>query len=105
MIDISDGLLIDLGHICEMSRCGFKLFEDKIPVNDELKSFCTDKKIRFTDYSLYSGEEYELLFTSEKDITDDKQITCIGEITSRGYTLVMDNRETEIKIKGYDHFK
>ena len=105
MIDISDGLLIDLGHICEMNSCGFKLFEDKIPAHDELKTYCNDKKIRVTDYSLYSGEEYELLFTSEKDITDDKGITCIGEITPGGYTLVMDNRETEIKINGFDHFK
>jgi thiamine-monophosphate kinase len=105
MIDISDGLLIDLGHICEMNSCGFKLFEDKIPAHDELKKFCFDKKIRLTDYSLYSGEEYELLFTSEKDITDDKQITCIGEITHRGYILVTDNSATERNINGYDHFK
>jgi thiamine monophosphate kinase len=88
-----------------MNSCGFKLFEDKIPAHDELKTYCNDKKIRVTDYSLYSGEEYELLFTSEKDITDDKGITCIGEITPGGYTLVMDNRETEIKINGFDHFK
>ncbi len=105
MIDISDGLLIDLGHICEMNSCGFKLYEEKIPVHDELKKFCSDKKISLTDYSLYSGEEYELLFTSEKYITDDERITYIGGITPRGYTLVIDNAETEIKINGYDHFK
>jgi thiamine-monophosphate kinase len=105
MIDISDGLLIDLGHICEMNSCGFKLYDDRIPAHDELKTFCSDKKIRVTDYSLYSGEEYELLFTSEKYITDNDQITYIGEITHRDYTLVTYNSETEININGYDHFK
>jgi len=105
MIDISDGLLIDLGHICEMSSCGFNLFEEQIPVHEELKTFCADKKIRSADYSLYSGEEYELLFTSEKEITDNRQITHIGDITSDGYTLVSDNIQTAVKINGYDHFK
>ncbi len=105
MIDISDGLLIDLGHICEMSGCGFKLYEEKIPVHEEIKKHCADKKISSSDYSLYSGEEYELLFTSEKDITDNSQITYIGDITTDGYTLVSDNIQKEIKINGYDHFK
>lgn len=105
MIDISDGLLIDLGHICETNSCGFKLFEEKIPAHDELKKFCNAKNLKLTDYSLYSGEEYELLFTSEKNLRNDDRITCIGEITRGGYTLVTGKIETEIQIKGYDHFK
>jgi len=105
MIDISDGLLIDLGHICEMNSCGFKLYEDKIPAHDELKTYCNDKKIRVTDYSLYSGEEYELLFTSEKALDADRNITYIGDITPGDYRLVLNNIETIVKINGFDHFK
>ncbi len=105
MIDISDGLIIDLGHICTMSSCGFELFEEKIPVDKELNDFCINKKIKTSDYSLYSGEEYELLFTTKNEIPDNKQITHIGNITTDGYTLISGGIRSSIEIDGYDHFK
>lgn len=105
MIDISDGLIIDLGRICKLSNCGFELFGDKIPADPELKNFCAVKKIDVTDYSLYSGEEYELLFTTRQEICDNKQITCIGNITSDGYTLISSGSRIAVELKGYDHFK
>ncbi len=105
MIDISDGLLIDLGHICTISKCGFELFEDKIPADGELKNFCLVKNIKVSEYSLYSGEEYELLFTTKNEIPDNNQITYIGNITANGYTLISGNIRSAIEINGHDHFK
>jgi len=105
MIDISDGLISDLGHICTMSNCGFELYTDKIPADDEIINFCINKKIKVSEYTLYSGEEYELLFTSKKEIYNNKQITYIGNITSNGYTLISDNSKSAIELNGYDHFK
>jgi len=105
MIDISDGLLSDLGHICEMSNCGFDLYEDKIPADTELINFCGNKKIKVSEYSLYSGEEYELIFTTKKEIPDNKFITHIGDITSNGYFIVSDGLRSAVLINGYDHFK
>lgn len=105
MIDISDGLISDLGHICSANNCGFELYNDKIPADSEIFKFCMDKKLNISDYTLYSGEEYELLFTSKKDIIDNNQITCIGNITSDGYTLISEGSKSAIKINGYDHFK
>jgi thiamine-monophosphate kinase len=105
MIDISDGLLIDLGHICESSACGFELFEEKIPAENEIKDFCGINKTEFSEYSLYSGEEYELLFTSKHDIIDNNQITCIGNITTGGYSLISSGLRSAVELKGHDHFK
>ena len=105
MIDISDGLLIDLGHICTMSRCGFELFNEKIPADSELKNFCCNKNIQTSQYSLYSGEEYELLFTTKNNINDNKHITYIGNIIPEGYTLISNGSASTVKITGYDHFK
>lgn len=105
MIDISDGLLMDLGHICSMNGCGFELFEERLPADMELKDYCTNKNISISEYSLYSGEEYELLFTSEKEITGNRLITHIGSITAGGFFLVSGESRRPVITAGYDHFK
>ena len=105
MIDISDGLLSDLGHICEMSKCGFELHLKRIPVDNEIKNFCDHKKINTLDYTLYSGEEFELIFTSPKEIIGDSNITYIGDIIPYGYEAVSDNEKRLITTEGFDHFK
>jgi thiamine-monophosphate kinase len=105
MIDISDGLLSDLGHICKMSNCGFELHLNKVPVENEIKNYCEHKKINTLDYTLYSGEEYELIFTSPKEIIGDKNITYIGDIIPYGYEAVSGGEKTLITTDGFDHFK
>ena len=105
MIDISDGLLSDLEHICKTSNCGFQLNLDKIPVDSEIKNFCAAKKINILDYTLHSGEEFELLFTSPKEIIGDNNITCIGDIIPYGYEAISGGTKTLIAIDGFDHFK
>ncbi len=105
MIDISDGLLSDLGHICEESKTGFVIDTDSLPVPYELLSFCKGDYNKMLDYSIYSGEEYELLFTSSKPDSGHAGIRCIGRITGSGYILRSGNSSTKIDIKGYDHFR
>ncbi len=105
MIDISDGLLIDLGHICEMSHCGFEIYIDNVPADDELEGFCAEKKIAASDYTLYSGEEYELIFTAKKDIKDNEHIRYIGNVTASGYILIKGDSQITIEPAGYDHFR
>jgi len=105
MIDVSDGLIQDLGHICEMSGCGFELDERKIPADHELVRFCDQNKVKISDYTFYSGEEYELVFTAKNQIADNNLITCIGNVTRSGYSLNSDGILTSIGLKGFDHFK
>lgn len=104
MIDISDGLVSDLGQICRESGTGFILDGDSIPVPEELGRFCADYERNTLDYTLYSGEEYELIFTSTKPESSINGITLIGRITESGYILKTGDASLEIAIKGYDHF-
>ncbi len=57
MIDLSDGLGMDLNRVCEASGCGAFIFEDHIPKN---------KGVKRTDSALFDGEDFELLFTLSK---------------------------------------
>jgi len=104
MIDISDGLINDLGHICRESKTGFELFTDKLSVHDEIRNYCLDRNREPADYLLYSGEECELVFTSKEDVPATPGITHIGNITSEGYTLISGDKKAPVSIKGYDHF-
>ena len=105
MIDISDGLISDLRHICEESSTGFVINAESLPVPAELLSFCSGNINKVLDYSLYSGEEYELLFTSSKPESGYNNIRLIGRITDSGYILKTGDSSREIKIAGYDHFR
>ncbi|MFC1669767.1 thiamine-phosphate kinase [Spirochaetota bacterium] len=111
MIDISDGLLTDLGHICLSSKKGFSLYEDKLPVSEELKKYLEMEKGHPGKFALFSGEEYELLFTSSKKRGDEAlheidgiKITPIGEIVDKKYYLISGEEKNEIEITGFDHF-
>jgi len=103
MIDISDGLLSDLNHICEESGCGFELFAQSIPVSAEVESYCSGKSIDPLSYAMYSGEEYELIFTSPKEIKNGF-VSLMGRIIPEGYYIIKDNVRTGIVIEGFDHF-
>jgi len=58
MIDTSDGLSVDLLHLCEESRCGAEVRLDALPVSHELRSLVK----RPEDLALHGGEDYQLLF-------------------------------------------
>jgi len=105
MIDISDGLISDLGHICKESDTGFVIYSDSLPIPAELLNFCAGKNNKVLDYSLYSGEEYELLFTSSKPESGHDEITLIGRISESGYFLKTGDSSEEVVIAGYDHFQ
>jgi len=104
MIDISDGLSTDLGHLCEESRVGATIQADAIPA-----------AVRGEDglqLALHGGDEYELLFTAPPDRRIPKQvakvaITRIGEITrGRKMKLTLSNGKSEpLAPHGWEHFQ
>ena len=112
MIDISDGLLSDLNHIADESGRGFLLYGDTLPVSAELRNYAASKGADPIEYALKSGEEYELLFTSDLFISETVQmiindipVTLIGEITESGRKIERHGKITEAGTAGYDHFR
>ncbi len=111
-IDISDGLISDLGHICKASKAGARIEAERVPVHPVAKN---NFKEHALEMALAGGEDYELLFTASNDIIGKvgKVISCpvtvIGEITADDtdrITIVDKNGEPlEIAKTGWQHFK
>lgn len=110
MIDTSDGLSIDLGHICEESGVGAEVVADSLPVSPALQ----DAFINPYEYVLHGGEDYKLLFTVPPDkqgsileLTPKYQLTQIGRITQAPGLFVMefDGSKRKLEQKGYQHFR
>jgi len=117
MIDISDGLTADLGHMMKQSQVGAELQLTQIPISPALKRYALKTEAKALDFALYGGEDYELLFSvTEKKVQKLEglieegliQAVQIGKMISKKRGLVGRNRKdglTNIKPKGYDHFR
>jgi len=99
MIDISDGLSTDLGHLCKESKTGAVVYAESLPA------------IAGLTLALHGGDEYELLFTARPDRRIPQQIagvqlTRIGEITrGKRMRLVTAAGKTEtLQPAGWEHF-
>ncbi len=104
MIDVSDGLLIDLSHICDESNVGAIIYKDKIPVSREFTNAAKRLGIEPLKFALKGGEDYVLLFTSPSKIK--KNAFRIGEIIKKGRFLVdTKGKKRSFKAEGYEHFK
>jgi thiamine-monophosphate kinase len=104
MIDISDGLLIDLTRLCEESKVGARIYSENIPLSSELKRTAKYLSISPLSLALSGGEDYELLFTasSRKRV----KAICIGEIT-KSERVIVDKygKEVPFSAEGYQHFR
>ncbi|MGI1679750.1 MAG: thiamine-phosphate kinase [Cellvibrionaceae bacterium] len=112
-IDISDGLVADLGHICKASGVGAVIDLERIPVSEPLKKLASREQL--AEWTLAGGDDYQLCFTVPADQTaiiehmiDSKKLEAIaiGEIT-RGNKVVCMSKGKEISLKktGYQHFE
>ena len=94
MIDISDGLSSEVLHLCQASKVGCNIYEEKIPLDKQTKEFAEELSINPLVAALNGGEDYELLFTVPITCFDvikkEFDITIIGHITaeSEGANLV-----------------
>ncbi|HRB22359.1 MAG TPA: thiamine-phosphate kinase [Ferruginibacter sp.] len=110
MMDISDGLSSDILHICNQSRVGCVLYEDKFPIHEEAKQFAYKLQLDPTACALSGGEDYELLFTiSQTDyeiVKDNKEISVIGYITEEKEGSVIITRagnKHQLIAQGWNH--
>jgi thiamine-monophosphate kinase len=109
MIDISDGLKADLGHILEESGCGAIIDADAIPLAECVRAL-DDEPLHL---ALISGEEYELLFTARPEAhigilecaaASNLRVSLIGEIVKgSGLKLRRGNALEDLDTRGYEH--
>ncbi len=116
MIDLSDGLLADLRHICEASDAGANLYHSGLPLSPELEALSEINNFDPHDLALSGGEDYRLLVTVPRKYASSFQKTfeteklahiyLIGEITrpNRITVLMPDGIEKQLDTKGFEHF-
>ena len=115
MIDVSDGLVADLEHICDGSGVGAKIFIDDIPVSDEVQVIVESGLAKLKDL-IVTGDDYELIFTApeerSKEIvsfaeTAEVAVTKIGVLDGKpGAVKIIDSKGSAINVDrtGYTHF-
>lgn len=86
MIDISDGLSSEILHLCKQSKTGCQLYEEKIPLDQQVISTCEEFNMDSTTVALSGGEDYELLFTVKQEdfpkIKGNPNFSVIGHMTA-----------------------
>jgi thiamine-monophosphate kinase len=111
-IDISDGLIADLTHICEASKVSARVRQDLVPVHHSLQTYF---KSDCQQLVLSGGEDYELLFTAASKVIEKVRkllpcpVTVIGEITERvpEQVTVIDAAGKGVSWQqvGWEHFR
>ena len=110
MIDISDGLSVDLAHICEESGVGAEIEASRIPLSAALKRFARDPLAM----ALNGGEDFELLFTvrpaklaAVRKLSSRFELTMIGRVTAgkKIFLVGSDKKKATLRPRGFEHFR
>ena len=105
MIDISDGLSSELLHICQESKCGCRIYEERIPIDYQTALCAEEFNLNVSTCALNGGEDYELLFTiplsDHERIQEIADVRIIGHITrpELGKVLVTRGEAEEVELK------
>lgn len=112
MMDISDGLSSEILHICKDSNLGCVLYEEKIPVAEEMKKAAFKFEIDPTACALSGGEDYELLFTIPQTEYDklilNEEISVVGYMTEPeqgAHIITKGGGKHAITAQGWNHLK
>ena len=112
MIDISDGLASEVFHLGTASGVGFKVYEDKLPIDPKVYETAREFNLDPTLCMLSGGEDYELLFTIAQDdfekVRNHPKLSVIGHAVAApdAFTLVTKNGpEVPLQAQGWDGLK
>jgi thiamine-monophosphate kinase len=112
-IDVSDGLVADLTHICVQSGVDAQINSDQLPIHNRIK---TDYPLQCLNWALFAGDDYQLIFTVPKchlELVERWISTNVLEATKVGTVAAADNSGVRVMIdgmpaaaakKGFDHF-
>lgn len=111
-IDLSDGLIADLGHICQASNVGANIVLDALPLSEKLTNSLLEEDA--INIATTGGDDYELLFTvSEANKVGVEtalshagiHVTCIGQLNAtQTITTTLNNKAVPINSSGFEHF-
>ncbi|MFP4331199.1 MAG: thiamine-phosphate kinase [Spirochaetaceae bacterium] len=117
MIDISDGLAADLGHLCDASQVGVELRAADLPISEDVARFAAYTDQDPWQYALIGGDDYGLLLTARADraaelVEEVREstgdiLTVFGTVTSdpRRLLHLPDGRVERLTSKGWNHFQ
>lgn len=107
-IDVSDGLLADLGHICTASHVGAQIFSEQLPVSSLWKDGVSTQQVQ--QWALCGGDDYRLCFTAAPQyhatIAALDNVFCIGKIVAGSGVVVLDDNHQSLTLpdNSYKHF-
>jgi thiamine-monophosphate kinase len=113
MIDVSDGLASEVLHLSEQSKVGFRIYEEKIPMDSLSISTAEEFNLNPVVCAMNGGEDYELLFTISphdfEKIKNHPDFSIIGHAVDleMGNHLVLrgSNELSEITAQGWNAFR
>lgn len=112
MMDISDGLSSEILHLCKQSQLGCVLYEDKLPIAEDMRNAAFKFEIDPTACALSGGEDYELLFTVSQSDYDklllNEQISVVGYMTEPeqgAHIHTKGGNKHVITAQGWNHYK
>ncbi len=112
MIDVSDGLSSDLLHICKQSNLGCVIYEEKLPISEEMRKAAFKFELDPTACALSGGEDYELLFTipqsEHEKLVLNEEISVVGYMTDPtegSHIITKGGSKHAITAQGWNHLK
>ena len=112
MIDVSDGLASEVFHLCKKSKIGIKLYEEKIPIDQQTYDTALEFNLSPTTTALSGGDDYELLFTIKQSdyakIEHSPDITVIGYCTAphEGIDIITKSGNlVPLEAQGWENYK
>jgi thiamine-monophosphate kinase len=105
-IDVSDGCVQDLGHLCRASGVGAQIDATTLPLDPGFETACGALGADPVEVALTGGEDYELLFTAPRSKEADSIGTPIGSIVSGSAIVVRgaDGEPLSLRTGGFRHF-
>lgn len=114
-IDVSDGLATNLWHLSRESDVKIIVDREKIPVHSLVKKFSKQYGYDIDEFALYSGEDFELIFTTKPRFWErvkltlnriGTKVTPIGRVAEgSGVFIKSGEKIEELEDRGYEHFK
>lgn len=115
MMDLSDGLAIDLGKMCAASKVGARVYAEKLPVSDALRHAAAAIETDALSLASSGGEDYELLIAAAPEDVENliqavetatgTKVTEIGEFTEGDKPTLIQPNGTETPLSpGWKHF-